>query len=304
MKSLSSPNVLKNDPKSNVAATSAPSNSQAAPGPAPAAQRVNSKPDRTSFDNDKKASGKVLDKLINPFGGFGKPAPQSATKEITGALSVAMIDTKATVDCELLFADTETFLLEAKKTIDSAQAAASNDSTFRKFLSGASLQKWRNKRKGNKLFSQYEILLQRSESCEKELKIHTDKLLNDSSSLYIQALHMKARLTACIEYNRKETERIKPLMDKTKDYLREYVTEKQKVHEMLVFYDEVTNVKMASRDTYIPWAIKYSDSKNPMLMAAGMLNREYLEKRIKKIEKVSYFHRPSHPGTNLLPSSL
>jgi hypothetical protein len=301
MKSLSSPNVFKKDDPNKSIQMSSPSSSSSNPAGTTSAKGQPAQ--RTSFDNERKSggggSGKVIDKLISPFASFGKAtnaaisfstssSAASSSKEITGALTVATIDQKATHDCELLFVDTENFLQEARHTIENAKAAQANESRFRKIFNAARLQKWRAKRKGNKLYSEYEVLLQRSEACEKELKAHTDKLVSDSSSLMLQALHMKARLTSCMEYNKKEIDRIKPLMDKTKDALREFVTEKQRIHEMLVFYDEINNAKLAARETYIPWAVKFANCTNEVILSSSMLNRDFIEKRQKKLEKVSF----------------
>jgi hypothetical protein len=261
-------------------------------------------------------TGKMMEKLISPFhfnkqgvtggsgGSFSTTASSSTSKttasgekEIEGSLTVAFIDQKALVDCENLFNDCEAFLTTAKEVVEisksshetSIGASTSSSQRLKSMLNAAKFTKWRTKRKGNKLSQDYEQLIGKSENCEKNLKIFTDKLLNDSSSLMLQALHLKSRLTACMTYNKEEVAKMKPKMDGTKEYLKEVMVEKHQLLDMLTFFDEIIYAKglQQKHDAYIPWAVRNTEGVNhPLILSAAMLNRDEIQGRIKKVEKV------------------
>jgi hypothetical protein len=284
---------------------------------------------RTSFDKEKGGrksedsnhtmkfhTGKMMEKLISPFhfnkqgtssgGSFGSfsttssKTTASGEKEIEGSLTVAFIDQKALMDCEHLFNDCESFLTTAKEVVEMSKSTqdvssggssslSSSSHRFKSMLIAAKFTKWRTKRKGNKLSQDYEQLIGKSESCEKNLKIFTDKLLNDSSSLMLQALHLKSRLTACMTYNKEEVAKMKPRMEATKEYLKEVMAEKHQLLDMLTFFDEIIHAKglQQKQDAYIPWAVRNTEGANhPLILSAAMLNRDEIQGRIKKVEKV------------------
>lgn len=260
---------------------------------------------RSSHDGGKVG---VLDKIIQPFAnlsvtGFGRPNQAQASKEITGSLTVARIDQKAIHDCEIFFVDGDAFLQLAKETIELARQSNQTDSRIKRFFAATTITRWRAKRKGNKLYSQYEELITRSETCEKNLKLYTEKVVNDSSSLMLQALHLKSRLTACIHHNRETALQIRPIIDNTKDYLKLFVDEKHKIQEMLTFYDEITNIKLSQKDTFVPWALRNaSNVQHPLLLSAAMFNRDSIETRLHKLIKVKSLFPFFEPSLILLLS--
>jgi hypothetical protein len=211
----------------------------------------------------------------------------TANREISGTFTATTIDQKAMLDCDALFVDCEQFLTTAREV---TQASMNTNQNMREKLTNK-FQKWRAKRKGNKLFTQYEGLVARLDGAENNIKTFTDRSLTDASSLMIQALHLKSRLSSCIDFNKKKLLQENPYLESAKEHFTKLYTEKAAVNEMIVFYDEVMNCKLSQKEAYVPWAMRQAaatnnvpPSKNPLLLMT--IKRESLEKRIVKLQKV------------------
>lgn len=210
----------------------------------------------------------------------------TANREISGTFTATTIDQKAMLDCDALFVDCEQFLTTAREV---TQTSMNTNQNMREKLTNK-FQKWRAKRKGNKLFAQYEGLVARLDGSENSIKTFTDRSLTDASSLMIQALHLKSRLSSCIDFNKKKLLQENPYLESAKEHLTKLYTEKATVNEMIVFYDEVMNCKLSQKEAYVPWAMRQAANannlpppKNPLLLMT--VKRESLEKRIVQLQK-------------------
>ena len=201
------------------------------------------------------------------------------------AFHLETIDTSPIAESDVFFSDCESFLRTAENTIDFAKRTASSKGKFDPLKMSQKINKWRAKRKGNKLYMDFDSLITRSDQIEKDMKQITDQSLNDCTSLLIQAAHLRSRLRACIEYNTHEVERLKPYVDKTKEYLGEIQSYKHAVELMIIFFDEIAMIKKSQPEPYIPWAMRAVS--NPDMAKEIPIKREVLEKRLLTLHYVS-----------------
>jgi hypothetical protein len=208
---------------------------------------------------------------------------QTEQEEETDQFHLEAIDRTAIRESDELFQDCAHFIQSSDRTIQLAQKANSSRPLMK--LS-SSLNKWRAKGKGNKLYGQYETLLSRCEETEKNLKEFTDRSLNECASLMIQASYLRSRLYACVQFNEKSVAQIQPKVDEVKKYLEELENYRQQIEIMLAFHDEVKQLKDSQVEPYIPWALRAAMASEPQIQCITF-NTSILEKRTQNINNVS-----------------
>lgn len=191
---------------------------------------------------------------------------------------------------ELLF-DCEEFLSVVSKI---GKAASKVNTTKRKFQipMSNSINKWRVKKKGHKVFVEYDGLLARGVAAEQDLKKLIDESLNDCSSLILQSEHMQPRLFACIKYNEEKLESLQPIVHDSRSLLEDLKKERKVVSCMVDFYDEVSRLKANQVIPYIPWELR---AVEPAVVEVP-LKRVVLERRMGKLSQVQHSPQAVRPN--------
>lgn len=175
------------------------------------------------------------------------------------------------------------FLTAATKIIRSESKA--NRVTKKKFDPlhvSAAIHKWRVKKKGHKIFAEYDNLVGRTNEVDKEMRGLIDECVKDCSALILQSEHIQARITACIKFNENQVKILKPVITKNKQFLDLLLKEKKAIAAMLDFYDEVQYLKETQVLPYVPWTERVSQT----IVAPSPQKREPFERRLNLIAKV------------------
>ncbi len=228
-------------------------------------------------------------KFLNPMRNSAdetniKSGDQQAEQDETDQFHLEALDRTALRESDDLFQDCSLFMQSADHTLQLSQKVNSNRPLL---VLSSSLNKWRAKGKGTKLYGQYEALLGRFDITEKQLKDFTDRSLNECASLMIQASHLRSRLTACVAFNSAAVDVIKPKVESARNHIAELEDYKKQVEMMLIFHDEVKKLKDNQVEPYIPWALRAAMNSTTPQIQCITFNRNLLEKRIANINQVS-----------------
>jgi hypothetical protein len=190
-------------------------------------------------------------------------------------------------ECDHLFEDCENFLKLAKDTIQFTTQSANPTKLSSLGLNlGSTINKFRAKRKGNSLFLMFEALQERMETVENQLKSLSEESKRNSNSLILQSLHLKARLKACIEYNKIVAEQLKPLIAEASALFDSLRQSEISLQSMLTFFDEVS--LLSRNQPYVPWAMRAPESGSSFGFQADVkVSRKALIRRCANLTKVS-----------------
>lgn len=196
------------------------------------------------------------------------------------------IDQRPLAEGDALFIEIESFISRANQTIDfTKRASSAKHAKFNPLIVGDKINQWRAKRKGNELHESYDTLLIKAENIETGLKNITEQSLTDTSSMLIQAVHLKNRLNGCITHNSLELAKIQPFFKAIEDYLQQIRNTQADIQEMLDFVDEVSMLQDAAENgAFVPWAMRHADGAEIKVIP---LKRGVLEKRLFRISTVS-----------------
>jgi hypothetical protein len=196
------------------------------------------------------------------------------------------IDQRSIPESDSLVGEYDQFFAEAQRTIDfTRKTSSTKHAKFNPMVMSDKINQWRAKRKGNVLHDSYTTLMSRTESVEQSLKTMTDHSLSDAATLLLQAVSLKTRLLACIEYNRTSLSSKQPFMVAVETLLRSLENARHDVMDMLGFLDEVNLLHNNADAPFVPWALRNSDGRDITVIP---FKREVLEKRLRRVEKVSY----------------
>ena len=232
--------------------------------------------------------------------GPGKARTTSTTKnkedEGMHSFHISESQQKPFLDCDTLFTDCEDFLKLANKTIE----MSNNKGKFglSKLVHAVpmtdKISKWRSKRKENDLFDTYDALNSRVEQMDIILNEIANSSATSTSALITQSVHLNVRLTACVEYNRGEVEKAKPLVAEGRAFLNKLKSTEKSLVAMIDFMEELDDLKRNEPQPYVPWALRQQmdeEAEAERLAAKARkdfveLKRESIERRLKKIRKV------------------
>lgn len=195
------------------------------------------------------------------------------------------IDQRSIPESDAIVGEFDNFFAEAQRTIDfTRKTTSTKHAKFNPMVMSDKINQWRAKRKGNVLHDSYTTLMSRTESVEQGLKTMTDQSLSDAATLLLQAVSLKTRLQACIEYNRTSLSSKQPFMIAVETLLRSLENARHDVMDMLGFLDEVNLLHNNADAPFVPWALRNSDGRDITVIP---FKREVLEKRLRRVEKVS-----------------
>ncbi len=231
----------------------------------------------------------VANSILNKNkGDVGGPKKKSESEDF--GFDINGLNHKPIEECDTLFDDCSNFLKLAKDTIQfTTQSANPSKLSALGLGMGSKINKWRAKRKGNHLFLMFEALQERMEVAESQLNSLKDESQRNSASLILQSLHLKARLTSCIEHNKTASENMKPVIAEATALMQNFVSQERALHAMLVFHDEVA--ALAKHQPYVPWAMRASatslnESEDVCRFAGVKVSRNSMVKRHQKLQKV------------------
>eukprot|EP01038_Epipyxis_sp_PR26KG_P010108 gene10108-13584_t len=157
----------------------------------------------------------------------------------------------------------------------------------------SSINKWRAKRKGNKLFSLFDSIVTKLDETELHLKHITEDSLHSSTALVLQSLHVKSRLISCIDFNKNEIKKYKPILEETSTILDQIKKYERSLESMLIFFDEVEKQSKAQTEVgehYVPWALRHQSELahigDNQSKQTKPLTRVTLQNRMLKVQEV------------------
>lgn len=205
---------------------------------------------------------------------------------------------KPFLDCDALFNDCEEFLKLSYRAIEISNNKGK--SGLSKLVHAVpmsdKISKWHSKRKENDLHESYESIQTRVEQMDETLNEIAHVSATSTSALITQSVHLNVRLTSCIDYNRAEVDKAKPMLAEGRAFLNKLKTNEKALAAMIDFLEEITELKRVEPKPYIPWALRqqFEDEAEAERTAALARNemvelkRSSIERRLKKIRKVRY----------------
>ncbi len=195
------------------------------------------------------------------------------------------------------------------------------------------VRNWRMKRRDNKLFEVYDLLIPRIKNSEKSLRQLIGEIVEKKNALRLQGRHLIARLNSCIKFNRDMSEQISIPEEDFRNTIKQLSDQSAIVKSMMSFNQEVLRLKnvesISKGKTFISWSSRTAmtkpmsdaelaqDSDHPTLtMYLGSL-RELREKCVKHLnhlleekeahmsnhyncetalQKLAAFLKKDHPG--------
>lgn len=234
---------------------------------------------------------KIKTKLTEYVEQLGKAVlPKSETdtvKDIKALpkFQINEIDQQPFADCDATFRECDDFLkFNADYTSRKAVPAPLTEI----------INKWFPKRRGVYLTNSYNALQSKLESTEKLMITMSEASTDRASVLVIRSIHLNNRLTACIEYNRREMENRQPELTETRSLLAQLKSYQSHLTSMLIFSDEVELLKAKQLPAYLPWKqrkqlLERNEAEKittPALNELRILKRSSLVKRIRKTRQV------------------
>jgi hypothetical protein len=233
----------------------------------------------------------------------GKPGPSSpvAPKDrgddsTIHSFHITESQQKPFMDCDALFADCEEFLKQSYRAIEISNNKGK--SGFSKFVHSVpisdKISKWQSKKKESDLYAHYESIQARAEQMDATLNEIGNVAATSTSALITQSVHLNVRLTSCVDFNRSEVDKHKPVVSEGRAFLNKLKTNEKAFLAMIDFLEEVTELKRTEPKPYVPWGMRQQveDELEAERQAALKRNelvelkRSSLEKRIKRIRKV------------------
>lgn len=251
---------------------------------------------------------------IAPMGGK-KPAQsvdngrESRENDTIHSFHISESQQKPFMDCDVLFTDCEEFLKLSHRAIEvnNNKGKSGLSKLVHAIPITDKVSKWRSKKKGNDLYDNYEAIQARVEQMDATLNEISDVSATTTSALITQSVHLNVRLTACIDYNRSEVDKNKPLVAEARAYLNKLKSTEKAIVAMIDFLEEVNELKRTEPKAYVPWALRQqmedeAEAERKAAIARKEmveLKRESLERRLKKIRKVcnqSYMCNTASPN--------
>jgi hypothetical protein len=209
---------------------------------------------------------------------------------------------KPFLDCDALFVECEDFVKQSTKLIEAHNNKGK--SGLSKFVRAVpmtdQINKWRTKRKESGLSENNDAISSRIEQMEAVLtEISTGSSVS-TEALITQSVHLNVRLTSCVEFNRGEVEKAKPLVNEARAYIANLKNTEKSIVSMIDFLEEVEDLKHNEPKAYVPWALRQQmdeEAEAERLEAMKRkdfieLKRSSLERRLAKIRKVFCFYFP------------
>jgi rRNA-processing protein FCF1 len=231
-----------------------------------------------------------------PKSKLSERASESREHDTIHSFHITESQQKPFLDCDALFTDCEEFLKLSNRVIEAnnSNKGKSGLSKFVAAMPSSDKVKWRSKKKGNDLHETYENIQTRVDQMDSTLNEIADVSATSTSALITQSVHLNNRLTSCIDYNRTEVDKNKPLVTEGRAYLNKLKSTEKAIVAMIDFLEEVNELKRTEPKPYIPWALRqqYEDEAEAERKAALSRNemvelkRDSLERRLKKIRKV------------------
>lgn len=233
-----------------------------------------------------------LSKVLNVFN-----STNSNTNSIQEYLHIETIDQTPLKNSIILLADCENFIQRADQTltladksIKTSELVSSGTNTTTKILSpflitSTMVNKYRTKQKGNKLFQEFDSLIERLKESEDKLRVLTELAVSDTMNSLFQALHLKSRLNSCIQFNSGRVELLSPLVAELTILNKQLEKNEKDVKHILGFQEEIMTLEEFESSSYIPWAIRSSEDTQEKTPPA---KKNPVETRYKNIQKVNY----------------
>lgn len=204
---------------------------------------------------------------------------------------------KPFLDCDALFTDCEEFLKLSYRAIEASNSKGK--SGLSKLVHAVpisdKISKWRSKKKESDLYENYEAIQARVEQMDTTLNDISHVAATSTSALITQSVHLNVRLTSCIDYNRSEVDKAKPLVAEGRAFLNKLKSNEKALMAMIDFLEEVNELKRTEPKAYVPWALRQqveddAEAERKAAMARNEvveLKRSSIEKRLKRIRAVS-----------------
>lgn len=229
------------------------------------------------------------------------PTPPMAAKERDNdtihSFHISEIQQKPFMDCDTLFADCEEFLKLSYRAIEinNNKGKSGLSKLVHAVPISDKISKWQSKKKENELQENYESIQARAEQMHTVLDEIGNVAAVSTSALITQSVHLNVRLTSCVDFNRGEVDKNKPVVTEGRAYLNKLKNTEKSLLAMIDFLEEVTELKRIEPKPYIPWGMRQQvedeleAERQAALKQHGIveLKRSSIEKRIKRIRKVT-----------------
>ena len=156
------------------------------------------------------------------------------------------------------------YLNSAKEAINNARATKGGGDSRGRTESGSflsvlnlshKLTHWREKRKGEKLFHQFDSANCQLNEAEEKLKTLTDENLLECIDLVEKLSQLRKTLQACVYTNQVKVDELEVKVFQQQNLLSDVLNMEHSVSSMISFLDEINNQEEFSQP-YIPWALR------------------------------------------------
>ena len=242
---------------------------------------------------------KSIPTTITPKGKNGPASPNSgkpADDSTIHSFHITESQQKPFMDCDALFADCEEFLKLSYRAIEinNNKGKSGLSKLVHSVPMSDKISKWQSRKKENELTETYEGIQARAEQMDHTLNEIANVAAVSTSALITQSVHLNVRLTACVEYNRDEVDKNKPLVKEGRVYLNKLKSNERAILAMMDFMEEIAELKKHEPKPYVPWGMRQQveeqmEAERQAALAKGdivEIKRSSLEKRLKRIRKV------------------
>lgn len=266
-------------------------------------------PNTSPVATTKNGTRKFADRFKGIVGGMRNKSNAGSTNTVSIAESNAsyVLESQGHIQhVEDLLTDGQSFVDSLDKLLKHVNRL--NGSSPKKIFNAlpvpSMINKWRVKKKSNKVVAEYDSLLSRSDAAEQEMKILVDFSVNDCSALMIQSEHVQCRIRACIKFNEVQILALEPLVEQNLKVLDQLVAEHTSLQSMLNFSKEVIRLNEYQGGSYIPWGQRAVESPSAVKpFTAKAVERRYL-RLSKLIEVVEECLKVELPRLNKMKSDL
>ena len=242
---------------------------------------------------------KSIPTTITPKGKNGPASPSAgkpADDSTIHSFHITESQQKPFMDCDALFADCEEFLKLSYRAIEinNNKGKSGLSKLVHSVPMSDKISKWQSRKKENELTETYESIQARAEQMDHTLNEIANVAAVSTSALITQSVHLNVRLTACVEYNRDEVDKNKPLVKEGRVYLNKLKSNERAILAMMDFMEEIAELKKHEPKPYVPWGMRQQveeqmEAERQAALAKGdivEIKRSSLEKRLKRIRKV------------------
>lgn len=234
----------------------------------------------------------------NKGGPISPTARQTADDSTIHSFHIAEGQQKPFMDCDTLFADCEEFLKLSYRAIEinNNKGKSGLSKLVHAVPMSDKISKWQSRKKESELTGTYEGIQARAEQMDHTLNEIANVAAISTSALITQSVHLNVRLTACVEFNRNEVDKNKPLVKEGRVYLNKLKTNEKAILAMMDFIEEIAELKKHEPKPYVPWGMRQQveeqlEAERQAAVASGQIveiKRSSLEKRLKRIRKVLF----------------